>query len=43
MQDMNFETLGLLAERLPNGRVVCNIDIVGGLGGETVQADWGRR
>ena len=42
MQDMKFETLGLLAERLPNGHVVCNIDIVGGLGGEEVQADWGR-
>lgn len=42
MQDMNFETLGLLAERLASGRVVCNIDIVGGLGGEKVQADWGR-
>lgn len=42
MQDMNFETLGLLAERLASGRVVCNIDIVGGLGGEAVQADWGK-
>ncbi len=42
MQDMKFETLGLLAERLASGRVVCNIDIVGGLGGEKVQADWGK-
>lgn len=42
MQDMQFETLGLLAERLPNGRVVCNIDIVGGLGGARVEPDWGQ-
>ena len=39
---MNFETLGLLAERLASGRVVCNIDIVGGLGDRRVQADWGK-
>ena len=42
MQDAQFEAFGLLAERLADGRTVCNIEIIGGLAGLYVSPEWGR-
>lgn len=38
----SFTTFGLLAERSPEG-ISCNVHIIGGLGGITVEPQWGTR
>jgi hypothetical protein len=37
----SFDTLGLLAERKPDGSVVCNLVVSGGFDGEAVVPEWG--
>ncbi|ABD72070.1 hypothetical protein Rfer_4384 (plasmid) [Rhodoferax ferrireducens T118] len=41
LNEQYFERYGLLAERLCDGRTVCNIEVVGGLAGMPVAPAWG--
>ncbi len=40
LEDSHFERYGLLAERLANGKTVCNIAVIGGLAGMAVPPVW---
>lgn len=40
---LSFLRLGLLAERRADGHAVANVKVIGGLGGQHVEPDWGRR
>lgn len=38
----SFDRLGLIAERLADGRTKCNIRLIGGLAGCSIPPDWDR-